>query len=403
MKILLAMCYMVTRTGAEFFVRDVALGLTRRGHTVVVYAPVMGDMVEELRATSIACITDLAAMAVAPDIIIGNTQIETVQCLARFPGVPAVSICHDRVAQHGQPPIFSRVRAHVAVDDNCAERLLLEFGIAPEKVVLIQNGVDLDRFAPRGPLPETPRRALVFSNYATPGPAIDLVREACAEQGIELDVVGSGTGTQSTAPEGILAAYDLVFAKARCATEALAVGCAVVALDQSAGMAGMVTTANVADWRRLNFGNKLLVRRPITLDALRRAIGDYSADESAQVSDYARRHFSLGATVDALEALAATIVENEPQAEAVDPETENREFARFAYEFLRPPGPAQVAVQVGMLEQRLQDLAGVRQDLDGVRRELAAVRRELDTVYASASWTVTAPLRWLSRAVRRLF
>lgn len=56
-----------------------------------------------------------------------------------------------------------------------------------------------------------------------------------------------------------------------------------------------------------------------------------------------------------------------------------------------------------MLEQQLQDLAGVRQDLDGVRRELAAVRRELDTVYASASWTVTAPLRWLPRAVRRLF
>ena len=28
--------------------------------------------------------------------------------LARFPGVPTISICHDRGAQHGQPPIFSR-------------------------------------------------------------------------------------------------------------------------------------------------------------------------------------------------------------------------------------------------------------------------------------------------------
>ncbi len=389
MKILLGMCIMATRTGAEWFVRDVALDLNRRGHSVAVYAPIMGDMVDELRAVSIACITDLEAMSGPPDVIVGNTRTETVLCLARFPGVPAISICHDRGAEHGRPPIFSRIRAYVAVDDNCAERLLLEHGIAPEKVAIIQNGVDLDRFRPRPPLPERPRRAAVFSNYATPGAPIDLVRQACAEKDIALDVIGSGTGNLSAAPEEILGDYDLVFAKARCATEALAVGCAVVALDQSAGMAGMVDCANVAEWRRLNFGNKLLARTPITLDGLRSAIGDYSADESARVGDYARAHFSLAATVDAIESLAATIVENERDADPVAPETENREFAQFVANSLRPSGQTPFAEQVGLLQEQI----------DGLR----SVRHELDAVYASRSWRVTAPLRWLSKTVRRLF
>ena len=34
--------------------------LTRKGHSVVVYAPIMGDMVDPLRAQCIACVTDLA-------------------------------------------------------------------------------------------------------------------------------------------------------------------------------------------------------------------------------------------------------------------------------------------------------------------------------------------------------
>ena len=46
MKVLLGICILASRTGAELFVRDVALGLNRRGHSVVVYAPIIGDMAD---------------------------------------------------------------------------------------------------------------------------------------------------------------------------------------------------------------------------------------------------------------------------------------------------------------------------------------------------------------------
>ncbi len=61
------------------------------------------------------------------------------------------------------------------------------------------------------------------------------------------------SGNRSQAPEENLHRYDLVFAKARCAMEAMAVGCSVVVLEAQ-GMAGMVTSANVAEWRLWNFG-----------------------------------------------------------------------------------------------------------------------------------------------------
>src|ERR1019366_8978659 len=123
-----------------------AVALNKKGHSVIVYATIISEMVEPLRFLSIACVTDLNQIAAAPDIIIGSMQTETVLCLAQFPGVPAISICHDRSAPHGQPPIFSRVRQYVAVDANCAERLTLENGIPESKVMIIQNGVDLARF-----------------------------------------------------------------------------------------------------------------------------------------------------------------------------------------------------------------------------------------------------------------
>ena len=115
-------------------------------------------------------------------------------CLAQFPGVPAILICHDRVAQHGLPPLFPRVRQYVAVDANCAEQLTLENGLLESHVVIVQNGVDLKRFRLRLSLPQRPRRAAIFSTYATDSADTRTVRRVCETLEIELDVVGSGVG-----------------------------------------------------------------------------------------------------------------------------------------------------------------------------------------------------------------
>lgn len=404
MRLLLSVFAMAHRSGAEWFVRDLAIGLNQLGHSVTVYAPVVGDMVDELRWRSIACVTDLAQMAAVPDLVIGSTRDETVACLARFPGVPAISICHDRVAQHGLPPLFSRIRQYVAVDANCAERLTLENGIPASGVVIIQNGVDLERFRPRLPLPQRPHRAAIFSNYATDNADTQLVRAVCNKLGIALEVVGSGVGRQARAPETVLAEFDLVFAKARCAMEAMATGCAVLLLNEGMGMAGLVRSTNVENWHLWNFGRKLL-QQPIDASRLETEILAYSAEDACAVTAYMRHAGSLATTANAFAALAENIHADERFAPGIDLVTENREFASHLARNLQPFGAASESVQAGMLAERLTQAESSNNALLAANRrlqeDLAMMHGNLAAMHQSLSWKLTAPLRWLGDRLGR--
>src|SRR6185295_5780762 len=194
-----------------------------------------------------------------------------------------------------------RIRRYVAVDDTNRDRLACEEGIAAERIRVVLNAVDLARFAPRPPLPATPRRALLFSNYAADDTHAGAVREACRRAGVALDVVGAAAGTSSDTPEVLLAAYDLVFAKGRCALEALAVGAAVVLVDY-AGAGPLVTSPELDRLRRLNFGRRLL-RAPLDPARLVAEIARYDAADAAEVSRRIRATASLEQQLDALVAL----------------------------------------------------------------------------------------------------
>ena len=105
-------------------------------------------------------------------------------------------------------------------------------------------------------------------------------------------------GAGSSRPEEVLGDYDIVFAKARCAIEALAVGCSVITADVG-GMAGMVTTENLDTLRRLNFGWRSLAR-PLDPGALFEEIRSYSAQDATRVAKKMRDTASLRKVVDQL-------------------------------------------------------------------------------------------------------
>jgi hypothetical protein len=162
--------------------------------------------------------------------------------LLRFPGVPAIFFCHGWMPWEETPPRFPRILRYVAVDYTCLDRLLLEHAIPEEKTRVLLNFVDLDRFKPRVALPQTPSRALFFSNSINEGDGLSAVRQACQRFGVSLDVAGLRNGNPLASPELLLGDYDLVFAKARAALEALAVGSAVILCD-AAGAGPMVIRA----------------------------------------------------------------------------------------------------------------------------------------------------------------
>jgi hypothetical protein len=311
--VLLAMCHLVHRTGAEMFTHDLALWLRRRGHSVTVFATAFGEMADKLRYESISCITETTMLTRRPDVIIGSTHHETVRAILQFPDVPAISICHDRSHEHGYPPRLPQVKRFVAVDDNCAERLCHEHGLSDDVVRVIPNGVDLQRFQPRVELPAQPRRALVFSNYTEDDVLLGEIRAACVKAGLQLDAFGSRLGSLVREPGDLLGDYDIVFAKGRAATEALAVGCACIPLDHSfQAMGTLVTRADVEQARRWNFGRALLTQ-PITSAALHAQVARYDAADAAAVRDWVRAHAGLDVTCGALEALVHEVIHEQPR------------------------------------------------------------------------------------------
>jgi len=319
------------RAGSELYVRDLAAALLARGHTPIVYSPVLGTVAREIRQATIPVVDDLAAVGTTPDVIHGHHHLETLMALLWFPGVPAISVCHGWLPWPEAPPRFPRVRRHVAVDQTCRDRLVFEHGIPEERVRVLLNFVDLERFAPRGPLPARPRRALVFSNAASDQTHLSAVRAACAAAGLTLDVAGRASGNVVDAPETLLGSYDVVFAKARAALEAMAVGTAVVLCDE-VGAGPLVTSAELDRLRGLNFGIRAL-QAPVTAEHLETELARYDARDATRVSGRIRREAGRDAAVDELVTLYREVIA-EQRAQGDESQAE----ARPAAESLRVVG-----------------------------------------------------------------
>lgn len=298
LRVLITNCTLASRTGTELYVRDLALELLRRGHLPVVYTPYPGSIADELREKTVPVVTSLKDIDFTPDVIHGHHVNETLSAILAFPAAPALFICHDYSSYFDRPPLVDHILRYIAVDETCRDRLIFDAGIPESRVQILENFVDLNRFTIRPPLPEKPRRALVFSNYARDDTYLPVIRKACKGCGISLDVVGSGVGKSIANPELILGKYDLVFAKAKAAMEAMAVGTAVILCDFK-GVGALVTPSDFEYFRRLNFGRRLL-SRPLDAEILIGEIRRYNADDARLVREKLRQVAGLEGCVDKL-------------------------------------------------------------------------------------------------------
>lgn len=301
MRILITNNTLAERAGTEVYVRDLALALLARGHRPVVYSQILGEVAHELEAAAVPVVDDLSRITEPPQIIHGHHHLETMTALSHFPAVPAVFVCHGWAPWQEAPPVHPRIVRYIAVDELCRERIVDEAGVHPDKIEIILNFVDLDLFRPRQRLPDAPGRALLYSNHAGSGRIAEEIERACLKAGVDLDVVGLASGNPTASPQTLLPKYDLVFAKARAALEAMAVGCAVILCDVP-GLGPLVDTENFDRLRPLNFGLQAL-SSPLTADAIGAQLARYDRNEAAAVSARVRSEASLSDTVERLIAL----------------------------------------------------------------------------------------------------
>ena len=306
MRILLTNNTLDFRAGSELYVLDIARELQKRGHQPVAFSQQQGTVAASLRESGIPVVDDPRKIVVAPDVIHGHHHIETLIALTSLPGVPAISFCHGWAPWQEAPLQFPRVLRYVAVDQPCWEKLVLENGIPSGKVELLFNFVDTACFQGRSALPTIPRRALAFGNYFSPGPTLEPLQKACGDLGIQLDVVGISCGYSHPAPEQLLTGYDLVFAKARSALEAMAVGAAVV-LCGPQGLGPLVAPDNWKNLRGVNFGFRSL-NLPLTAEQVTSQIRLYDAEAATEVRDRVRSEATLTDAVDRLCGLYEEVV-----------------------------------------------------------------------------------------------
>jgi hypothetical protein len=313
MRILITNCTLATRTGTEIVVRDLACALRAAGHAPTVYSPELGGIAMELEAAGIPVVAHLDRLMQDPDIVHGHHHVETVEALLHFPKARGLFVCHDRTIWMSAPPRLDRIRRYVAVDFNCLERLTDDYGIPETLTRVIFNCVDVDRFPARpAPLPDKPGRALVFSNYAATGTHLEAVQVACAMLDLPLEVIGSGVGQSSETPEQRLGRYDIVFAKARCAMEAIVSGAAVVLCDAQ-GLGPLVTMRELAELRRWNFGRRVL-REPLDPTSIANQVRQYDPADAAAVSAYVRQHAALPVAIEQYLRLYDEILAEPPMA-----------------------------------------------------------------------------------------
>ncbi len=283
------------RAGSEMYLRDVAQALLDRGHHPVAFSLVLGAIADDLRRATIPVIDDLRQLSVPPDVIHGHHHLETLMAALRFPDVPIVHFCHGWIPWEERPLRHPSIQRYVAVDEVCLDRLVREEGIPAGQVEVLLNFVDLRRFRLREALPNRPRRALVFSNSATATGYPRIIEQACAAHGISLDIVGRGHGNSTATPEVLLAGYDLVFAKARAALEAMAVGCGVILAD-SIGCGPFVTPEMFDRLRMRNFGVREL-HHDHTVEWYEAEIGRYAVEAIAEVGTRVRAEARLDCAV----------------------------------------------------------------------------------------------------------
>lgn len=309
--------------GVQMFVRDLARTLLRWGHEPVVHCPRLGAVASDLRAWTIPVTSDLRTITVPPDVIVGNYALGTMTALHHFRQTPAVYVCHTT---NGHVPRAPRIRRYVAVDEACFSHMIYECGIEAGRIEMVLSSVDLDRFPARDALPPRPRRALLFGNEFEgdrPWRAIEL---ACRREGIETLVIGKGSGNPEPHPEKVLLEHDVVFARGRSALEAMATGAATI-LAGPTRMGTLVTAADVARYRPLNFGRRAMTT-PIDVESVARELARYDPAEAAEVCRTIRGTASL-------ELAGAQFVRLAEEAVAdVEPFDLDREYAATA-EYLK--------------------------------------------------------------------
>ena len=377
--------------GSESYLLTVAEQLDRLGHEAIVFTREPGDGAEVAQERGVE-VVDESGLANEFDAALVQDAGVAYLLADLCPAIPQLFVAHSSKFDLQAPPqLGDTVGAVVALNDRVARRMR-SFATAAD-VVRMRQPIDVERFVPRGPLPEVPRRALLLSNNPN-ADRLAMIEDACEEVGLELVRLGGLSG--HTADTGTaLTGAEIVIGYGRSILEAMACGRAAYVYDWKGGD-GWVTAESYAAIESDGFAGGATddaVDRATLVEHLRR----YSPTMGAVNHDLVIKHHRAGIHTQELltriESLAT------PGARQRTPFKEMARLARLEW---RAKLEAADLARGNTYLRQLLDAAEKEVDkaMDVARRAQGRAERTAAEYEATLSWRLTRPLRWLT-ALRR--
>lgn len=372
LRIVLATYALVEPGGTESYSVTVAHQLQRLGHEVTLAAEELGPVATAAKRDGLDVARLPSELPPACDVGVVQDGIVTAPVVDRYPEAALVHVAHSPMFDHQLPVLVPDVIDIVVVlSDRVAHRIHALALDAP--VVRQRQPIDTEEFAPAGPLPRTPRRALLFGNYLR-GARREALVSAWGRAGIECVKVGDPDLLQLDVREAIAAA-DIVVAKGRAALEGMACARAVYLYDDFGGD-GWVTPERYEAFEADGFAG-LATPGPRTADDLLADLSGYHPGmgwvnrELVRTHHTARRH-------------AAELVEV---------------FRRSARSAARAVGSVDEVSRLARLLWHAE-----QETISAQRQSEASAAREIAAVQDAADWKARAldAERGLTEAERRL-
>lgn len=379
--------------GSESYLLTVAEQLDRLGHEVVIYAAERGLGVEVALERGLTVIGE-AELAGEHDAALVQDGGVSFQIAERCPSLPQIFVAHSAMFDVQAPPQLPGMIGAVVVLNDRVGRRMQSYATGVD-VVRLRQPIDTERFFPRSPLPEEPRRALLLSN----NPNVDrltMLESACADAGIELVRMGGAAGhTTDSGPA--LAAADIVIGYGRSILEAMAYGRAAYVYDWNGGDGWMTAEsypAIEADGIAGSSG-----RMTVDIGRLSEDLRRYSASMGPVNHDLVYTHHR--ASVHAQELVRLLQRLPEPPAR---PRAPLQEMARLVRLEWRARGDLQAMARENAHLRELLDESERRayEACERASQRAEEVRQTVQAYEASASWRLTAPGRAVGKLLRRL-
>lgn len=377
--------------GSESYLLTVAEQLDRLGHEVVVFTPEAGAGVEVVQARGIEVIGESGLSDDFEAALVQDAAV-SYQLAELCPAAPQLFVAHSAKFDLQAPPqLDGVVGTIVALNDRVAKRM--RSLVTETDVVRLRQPIDLERFAPRGALPETPRRALLLSNNPN-GDRLAMLEEACAEVGLELSRLGGHSGN-ATDIRPALAAAEIVIGYGRSILEAMACGRAAYVYDWRSGD-GWVTARSYAAIESDGFANG--ANDPLDYEEMVADLRAYAATMGPVNLDLVVKHHRAGAHAQELVDLLRKLV-----APSERPRAPLQEMARLVRLEWRARADVYALADEnahlrGLLEATEKERALAMDTATRAQRRHEETAREYE---ATLSWRLTKPLRKLSTILRR--